>query len=262
MNRHRIFGLTLADFFLNTRYRVELEEDLSLQQQYVDVVIIEQTRGKPVVEFPDGLENLASHNLLTYKSPHQPLDAWALHELLGHYVNYRKQTSAKQGKKHLLPEEEFRLYAVCTRAPRKLAMQVELRPIKEGVYEVMWGTQSIRVIVLNEVPQSERNALWRMFSNVVEGVQYGARNYPWRNLEHSSIVNELYKHYHVEVPPMPYSWNEYYIDKALEQEDQLLARMPIEKRLKGVKTVELLKRLPPEEIEAYLKKLRKRPRKK
>ena len=83
MDRHRILGLTLADFFTGTRYIVEVERDLSEQQQFVDVVVIEQTEGEPVTEFPDGLENLGQHNVLTFKSPHEPLDGWAMDELLG-----------------------------------------------------------------------------------------------------------------------------------------------------------------------------------
>ncbi len=298
MNWHRIFGLTLADFFTGTRYTVELEKDLSLQQQFVDVVVIEQTEGAPVEELPDGLDNLGPHNLATYKSFHQPLDAWTLDELLGHYVNYRKQESVKLDPQKLLPEEDFRLYAICTREPTKLAGQTELRPLREGVYEVLWGSQSIRVIVLSQVPKHPRNAVWQLFSNVREGVHFGAANYLWRSSKHSLVVNDLYHYYQAEVPSMPYTWDDYYDEKALEHKDKILARLPVEDRLKGVKPAELLKRvpvadrlqgvkpaellkrvpvadrlqglkpadllkhLPPEEIEAYLKKLRKRPRKK
>ncbi|MFP4310055.1 MAG: hypothetical protein ACLFQQ_22815 [Desulfococcaceae bacterium] len=43
---HRLFGLTLTDFFLNSAYEVELEKDLSLKQQLLDVVIIEKKGGK------------------------------------------------------------------------------------------------------------------------------------------------------------------------------------------------------------------------
>ena len=45
-------------------------------------------------EVPVGLDNLGQHNLLTFKSLHEALDGWTLDELLGHYVNYRKQISA------------------------------------------------------------------------------------------------------------------------------------------------------------------------
>jgi hypothetical protein len=43
---HRLFGLTLTDFFLDSAYEVELEKDLSLKQQLLDVVIIEKKQGR------------------------------------------------------------------------------------------------------------------------------------------------------------------------------------------------------------------------
>jgi hypothetical protein len=42
----------------------------------------------------------------------EPFDDWALKELTGHYVNYRKQISLSLD--NLLPEEQFRLYGICT----------------------------------------------------------------------------------------------------------------------------------------------------
>ena len=59
---------------------------------------------------PDGLDDFTDHNLITFKSFQESLDDWALKELTGHYVNYRKQVGPKAG---LLPESDFRLYAVC-----------------------------------------------------------------------------------------------------------------------------------------------------
>ncbi len=41
---HRLFGLTLTDYFHDTIYKVEIEKDLSLKQQLLDVVILE-TKG-------------------------------------------------------------------------------------------------------------------------------------------------------------------------------------------------------------------------
>jgi len=38
MDRHRIFGLTLADFFIGTRFYFELEKALS-EQQFADRVV-------------------------------------------------------------------------------------------------------------------------------------------------------------------------------------------------------------------------------
>ncbi len=93
---HRLFGLGLTDFFIDSAFGVDLEKDLSQRQQRVDVVIIRKAASGPVPELPDGLENLSWHNIVTYKSPRQALDAWTLDELLGHFVNYRKQISPRR----------------------------------------------------------------------------------------------------------------------------------------------------------------------
>ncbi len=42
---HRLFGLTLTDYFHDTAYKVEIEKDLSLKQQLLDVVILERKKG-------------------------------------------------------------------------------------------------------------------------------------------------------------------------------------------------------------------------
>jgi len=292
---HRLFGLALTDYFTDSVYRVEVEKDLSRVQQLLDVVIIEQEAEGQITELPDGLENLARHNLLTYKSLRQPLDAWALDELIGHYVNYRKQESPSLEK--LLPMEDFRLYAVCTRKPEKLATTVALKALKRGVYEVQWGGHKIRIIVLSQISKLTRNAIWQLFSGVAEKVRFGASQYLWRRSNHSTVINDLYQYYKVEGIAMPYTWNDYYKDftkrhldqlpkeallEKLSVEDRLkglpaeirlkglpaetrlkglpaearLKGLPVETRLKGLPAEALLQKLSVEEIEAYLKKLR------
>ncbi len=91
MNWHRLFGLLLTDIFEGSPFVVELEKDLSLKQQFLDVVILRKGRGQCTGRLPDGFDNLADHNLITFKSLQEALDDWALMELTGHYVNYRKQ---------------------------------------------------------------------------------------------------------------------------------------------------------------------------
>jgi hypothetical protein len=119
INWHRLFGLALHDFFTGSLFVVELEKDLSLKRQFLDVVILRRQAGELKEPLPDGLENLSVHNLLSYKSLREPFDDWALKELTGHYVNYRKQVSPSLNQ--LLPEDEFRLYGVSTRFPQKLS---------------------------------------------------------------------------------------------------------------------------------------------
>src|SRR5215471_15498313 len=99
---HRLFGLSWIDFFQGTPISVETELDLSLKQQFIDLVLIRKGPGPLPRPLPDGFEGLAAHNLVTFKSHQEALDAWALWELVGHFVNYRKQASPSLHD--LLPE--------------------------------------------------------------------------------------------------------------------------------------------------------------
>lgn len=56
---HRLFGLVLADYFTGTPFAVEMEKDLSLKQQWLDVVILRKGKGKFPGSLPDGLTDLA-----------------------------------------------------------------------------------------------------------------------------------------------------------------------------------------------------------
>jgi len=92
---HRYFGVLLIDNLTGMPFSVELEKDLSRKQQFLDVVIVRRGPGPLTRELPDGLDDLVDHNLITFKSHHEPLDDWSLKELTGHYVNYRKQASPR-----------------------------------------------------------------------------------------------------------------------------------------------------------------------
>ncbi len=202
---HRLFGMTLTDFFTDTAWTVELEKDLSLKKQLLDVVIIEKKEGNPLPEdqIPDGLENMSRHNLLSYKSFRESLDDWTADEFIGHFVNYRKQISPSLKK--LLPKEDFRLYAVCTRYPAKLAKVFPVKPVKKGVYDLPWASRNIRIIVTGRIEKAERNAVWLMFSAVKDKVGYGVARYRGRMDEMSTTINDLLARYHAEgVIPIPH----------------------------------------------------------
>jgi hypothetical protein len=52
---HRLFGLLLTDFFTNTPFRVEVEPDLSVQQQFLDVAVIRRGAAGSAAPCPTGL---------------------------------------------------------------------------------------------------------------------------------------------------------------------------------------------------------------
>jgi hypothetical protein len=172
---HRLFGLMLTDFFSGSPYTVDVERDLSVQQQLLDVVNVRRGRGRFAGRLPDGLEGLRSHNLVTFKSRHEALDAWAMKELVQHDVAYRKLVSPSP--KRLLPDKLFGLYAVSARFPHNLSGQVPWQRRQAGVYDCQWGTDTIRVVVAGELPREAHNAPLHLFSASPELVDFGGGNY-------------------------------------------------------------------------------------
>src|SRR5262245_17461157 len=102
---HRLFGLLLTDCFTGWPFAGEVERYRSVQQQLLDVVIVRRGRGRYSGRLPDGLEELRSHNLVTFKSHHEALDGWAMKELVHHDVAYRKLVSPSPSE--LLPDDQF-----------------------------------------------------------------------------------------------------------------------------------------------------------
>ena len=250
---HRLFGLSLVDFFRGMPVSVELERDLSLKQQFLDVVIIRKGSAPLPCRLPDGFEELAAHNLVSFKSYQEALDGWALNELIGHYVNYRKQASASM--QDLLPEADFRLFAVSVRFPQALARQATLTAVQPGVYEVRHFTGLLRLVVVHELPQQEHNALLHMFSARTDLLRYGTAHYRPRSGETSTLLLQLFKRYRLEATLMPDSL-EQLKQFAEETIEELLKDMPAQRRLKGLFPDEVFAALSPEARAALARRLK------
>jgi hypothetical protein len=250
---HRLFGLSLVDFFRGTPVSVELEKDLSLKQQLLDVVLIHKAVGVTLpCRLPDGFDDLAAHNLVTFKSYQETLDGWALNELVGHYVNYRKQVSPSM--QDLLPESDFRLFAVSVRFPQALARQVAITPVQPGVHETRHFTGPIRLVVVHELPKEEHNSLLHLFSARGDLMRYGAEHYRLHSDETSSLLLQLFERYHLEATLMP----DLLEQLAQETIEDLLKRLPAErlaKRLSPEDLSAILQRLSPDDLSAVLKRL-------
>jgi hypothetical protein len=216
---HRLFGLLLTDFFADSPFVVEVERDLSQQQQLLDVVVVRRGRGRFGGRLPDGLEGLAAHNLITFKSHHEALDDWAVKELVGHYVAYRKLAS--RSPSGLLPEDDFRLYAVCARFPHNLSGQVPWQQQQPGVYDCRWGTDVVRVVVARELPREPHNAPLHLFSASQELVEYAGSAYRQRSEETSTLLGLLFKQFEREGFTMSYTMEDFRRDYAKEYFGQL-----------------------------------------
>jgi hypothetical protein len=244
---HRLFGLLLTDFFTGSPFVVEIERDLSVQQQLLDVVIVRRGRGRFAGRLPDGLEGLRPHNLLTFKSFHEALDAWAMKELVGYSVAYRKLVSPSPSD--LLPESQFGLYAVAARFPHNLAGLVPWQRIQEGVYDCRWGTDTIRVVVAGELPREAHNAPLHLFSASPDLVSFGSSAYRLRSGLTSGVLGQLFERLRGEGFIMTFTMHDFlreYIKEhfpklTLEERRDVLEALPSEERR------EVLESLPPEE---------------
>jgi hypothetical protein len=188
---HRLFGLLLTDVFTGSPFTVEVERDLSEQQQFLDVVILRRGRGRLSFRLPDGMDRLADHNLVSFKSHREALDTWAMKELIAHDVAYRKLVSPSPSE--LLPEERFRLFAVCSRFPHNLSGQVPWQRIQAGVYDCRWGTDTVRVIVAGELSREAHNAPLHLFSASPELVGFGSSHYQRRSETISLLLGQLFQ---------------------------------------------------------------------
>lgn len=255
---HRLFGLSWMDFFQGTAIDVQTELDLSLKQQFLDLVLIRKGPEPIPRLLPDGFEDLAAHNLLTFKSHQEALDGWSLWELVGHFVNYRKQSSPSL--QELLPLENYQLFAVCARYPQQLAQQAALTRVREGVYEVQGLGLRIRVIVTGQLPLEEHNAMLHLFSAREELLRYAQAHYRPHSRDTSSLLYQLFKAYGEETT-MPDKLKEFVrqtIDEILASTppDELLKRVTAEERLKGLSAEEVVRALPPETLKALAQQLK------
>jgi hypothetical protein len=240
---HRLFGLLLADFFTGSPFVVEVERDLSVQQQFLDVVIVRRTEGTLKERLPDGLENLRDHNLITFKSHHEALDAWAIKELVGHSVAYRKLVSSSTSD--LLPEDQFGLYAVAARFPQMLSGQVPWEQVQAGVYDCRWGTDTVRVVVAGELSREPYNAPFHLFSARPALVEFGGRTYRLHSDQASQLLRQLFEEFQREGFSMPFTMEDFNRQYTKEHFAQLTPAEQAE-ALKKLPVDRLLAILPPE----------------
>lgn len=240
---HRLFGIAITLHFAEYPLMIELEKEMAIKRQILDVLIMKKGDEPLPGRMPDGLEELAPYNLLTYKSLQESLDDWVLKELTGHYVNYRKVVSPSMNK--LLPQEQFGLFAISTRYPQKLANEIgqDFKKLQEGVYQAKRGSDLIRVIVLKEIPKAKHNLIWQLFSAQQEKVQDAAREYFESGSEMNTMINGLLNKYKTEGIHMPYTLEDYRKDSART----LLNSLTAEERVAGLAPKERLAGLAPEE---------------
>jgi len=255
INWHRIFGAVLFDLFDGSSYTVELEKELSLKQQFLDVVIVQQTQADIILpkNLPDGLDNLREHNLLTFKSHQESLNREAIFKLYGHFVNYCKQAADQNLTVNF---DNCQLYAVTARKPEKLFAQGNFQQIAEGVYDYEVLQCTTRIIVTGTIDNAVHNALWQLFSGNQQQFTEGVRHYGVHNMSHSELMRQLFRYYQQEALfPMAYSFEQFKKDlheetlKSFTEQEciQVMNMLPVEKRLEGIPAKQLLEKVSTEQ---------------
>ena len=252
MQWHDLLGAVLIDFFEGSPYIVQAEIDLSLKKQLLDIVIIRKGEGELDRPLPDGFAPLANHNLITFKSHQDTFDWWTLLELIAHYVNYRKQASSSFDD--LLSEGQFQLIGITSRFPDSLAKQIRLEEKQAGVYDMHIGPTRIRLVVIRDLADEPINAVLKLFSIVPKQIAFACEHYRPMHDHISGIVDALIRMYRKEDLDMISTLEEF--KRKLMKEAMETAS--VEERLKGLTTEQILKRLSPEEIEAYLREIKKK----
>ena len=276
---HRVFGVSLADVVTGLPFEVVQELELSRPKQRLDVAIIRLTETRISEhrwpELPDGLTDLADHNLVSYKSIRESLTCGAMWELVSHAVIYGKQHWKKAWEAGVADRLKLRLIAVTTHHPAWLMPAADAaqgrRTDTNGVYELGFLQLVLRVIVPSEMAKTPRNALWHLLSGDRELVRYGMEHYQARDAGLYNILNDLRQSYAMEGVEMPYTKEDYKREVARElflkappaDRRDWLDQLPAEERLGrlspderyGLSPDERLSGLSPEQIEAYLDKL-------
>lgn len=264
---HRLFALAWADLLTDQPVTVEWEVDVARKAQKLDILLLRVEANPLTVRLPDGFEDLATHNLVTFKSIREPLDGEALDEMVGHYVNYRKIVSPRA---KMLPEKDFRLFAVSSRSPEGIRHLLTKR-LQAGVYLLKSFSKEIRVVVLRELPLEEQNAMMCLFSASLEQLSYGREMHDFRSREACTVLDQLFDLYERETEMRvdlkafaretyrkmyermtPDERERFFAELAPEQR---LAGLAPEQRLAGLTPEEQLKALSPEAKEALLRQL-------
>jgi hypothetical protein len=246
---HRIFAVSLADTVTGWPFRVIQELELAQIKQRLDAAII-RAEGTPGQtdrpDLPDGLTDLAEHNIVTYKSIRESLGRSAMWELVSNTVLYAKQEWRRSWAKAIRRTGRLRLIAVATQRPNWLSSSHAI--LAPGVWEVDFLGLALRVIVPRNVEFIPRNSLWHLLSGDPQRVEYGLQHYQMRDASLYNILNELKRNYSLEGIEMPYTIEDYKREVARE----LLVEMSPEEVLEYVNHRKLLEKMSAEEVLEYV----------
>jgi hypothetical protein len=251
---HWLFGLMLREKCKDSALHVELERDLSLKQQFLDVLVMRKGDG-PLPELPEAFDGLAAHNLITFKSHREALDAFAMRELIGHQVNYLKQNAPEGAAR--LDENEVRLFAVSGRYPEGLFASLTPTEVRPGVYDVDFAMLPVRVVAASRLDEGARNAILNLFSANAGRVKRAAVAGGFSPPMNLLLARVLAK-YDWEELTMPKTLAEFEAQIARENRELVLRHMTLEERLEGLVPEQVAEAISDEEADRLFEALQRR----
>jgi len=240
---HRLFGTMMLDRCYNTVIEVTLELEVSHAQQFLDCALLRKPEAASDPELPDGFAPLAEHSLLSFKSIHEAINAYAIEELIGYGIAYRKLKRIEL--KVLLPPDRVRLMLIATRFPDGVARHVRFTPVSPGVYDIKYGMTELRLVVIHQLPWVPQNAPLLFFSAVPEAIAYARSVFTPRTGEMcTGLLNSVLSRYGLEGLSMPFTAEDF----MREHTREVIERAPLEERLHGLSPEARLRGLSPETV--------------
>ena len=112
-NWHRLIGLILRPLFTAFGYETEIEVDLSVKEQFVDIIAVRKKQilmpPKLGKEFWEIFANFNEHNLISFKSYSESFNVISVLEVTHYLISYCKMYQVKS--------EQVNLYAIIHHYP-------------------------------------------------------------------------------------------------------------------------------------------------
>ncbi len=247
---HDLFGVVIANQIRGLPYTLEIDYNVARSDQRIDLLLKKNIPAAPAPILPDGFENLQEHNLLSFKSFQEPMDAYAIFELCCYGFLYMKMITEKGKEKWPLPN--LGLYAIATRRPVQLfkVTRLKFHKLKSGVYDVECGTSDVRLIVINELKQESQNSNLLLLSNNEKQIEYGKKS---NNLDHPDFMFSIWRLQNRDAPkganvakPKSFTMESFreFLAAQPNAREQLLRKLPNPEQFEAVPTEELLLHLP------------------
>ncbi len=163
LNWHKLFGQILQARLSVLGFQVLTEYQVTKDPWRMDVVVIRPQHAlssEELQQLPDGIrEHLKTHNFIDFKSISETYGIDQLDKTISYARAYLDQEK--------LSREELQTFAVSSMTPSHLLKSKEIPIFQEsrGVYRLHLAIREVILLVPNELPDNEANAVLGIFAS-------------------------------------------------------------------------------------------------